>query len=158
MRGELYRLRAIRRDLFLHGFFLFRPALQRLRYPRGLEIHLRQRNAAVEYLAVTRDQAVLQPDLGYSGKIHAHALAARDLGGVGEIMARVGQAAVAQGIGKRPGEIARIGVEMIFDHAANRLAPAELAVETVVINPVWYKAGRSGGAVAAANPFRHSHH
>ena len=82
--------------------FLFpifrRPARQRLRNPLGREVHLRQGYAAVEYFAVMRNQIVLEPDLGDAGEEYALALAARNFGDIGESVARIRQAAVAQGV------------------------------------------------------------
>src|SRR5476649_2053569 len=106
MRDGLYRMRGIRGDLSFRWLFLCRPARERFRNPFWREIHLRQRNAAIEHFAIVGNQSVLQPDLCDSSEKHPRALAARDVGGVGKTVARVTQAAVAQGIRKCPGEVA----------------------------------------------------
>src|SRR5471030_821589 len=130
-------MRGIRGDLSFRWLFLCRPARERFRNPFWREIHLRQRNAAIEHFAIAGNQSVLQPDLCDSSEKHPRALAARDVGGVGKT-------------------VARVGVKPVLHHVADHRATAELTVESVVINSIGNKAGRRGGAVAAADRLTHA--
>ena len=114
----------------------------------GREALLRQRDAAVEHLAIARDAAVAEDEMPDALEYHRLALRARHRREVAEAVARIAAAAVAQRIEELPAEVGAGRVE-VGEHAGDGRRSGIGAVEAVLVDAVGGEQPGQSGAVVA---------